>query len=453
MTDRIKDMTTGKPLPLLVTFALPLMMGNVFQQLYTVVDTMVVGKALGVDALAAMGATDWLYWMMLGMVQGATQGFGILIARDFGAKQLENLRKTIGNSLVLAGICALLFLILGQLIARPVLILLHTPQSILGHSLQYLRIMFLGIPIIMAYNLFASVLRSLGDGRTPLIAMILSSVLNIGLDLIFVLVFHWGIPGAAAASLIAQAAASFFCIIKILQIDFVTIKKSHLMLQGDLSWHLILLGMPMAAQNAVIAIGGMIIQSVVNGFGVAFIGGFTASNKLYGILEIAASSYGYAMTTYTGQNLGAGKIRRIREGMRCASLVALVTSIVIAAVMIVFGESIIGAFLSGTPEEITQATSVGYTYLFIMSACLPILYILYISKSTIQGMGNTLLPMMSGIAEFFMRTGGVLILPGLMGENGIFIAEVMAWFGAVVILVPSYFVTVKRHEISNMKSR
>ena len=448
MSNRIKDMTLGKPLPLLITFALPLMVGNVFQQLYTVVDTMVVGKALGVDALAAMGATDWLYWMLLGMVQGAAQGFGILIAREFGAKQMEHLRQTIGNSLVLALICALVLMAIGQSIAGPVLHLLNTPPEILGHSLQYLRIMFMGIPVIMAYNLFASILRSLGDGRTPLNAMIVASILNVVLDLLFVLVFGWGIPGAAYASLIAQAVSSVFCLYKILRVDFVTIKKAHLRLQGDLPKRLFLLGMPMAAQNAIIAIGGMIIQSVVNGYGVAFIGGFTASNKLYGILEIAASSYGYAMTTYTGQNFGAGNLKRIREGMKWGMIVAIATSMVIAAVMILTGRQIIGAFLSGTPEEIVQATEVGYTYLFCMSASLPILYTLYISKSAIQGMGNTLLPMVSGIAEFFMRTGGVLILPGLMGENGIFIAEIMAWFGAVVILVPSYFATIRHHEQS-----
>ena len=446
MTDRIKDMTVGRPLPLLISFSLPLMMGNVFQQLYTVVDTMVVGKALGVDALAALGATDWLYWMLLGMVQGVTQGFGILIAREFGAKQMGSLRRTIGNSLILAGICALAMMVIGQTISRPVLQLLNTPNEIAAMSLQYLRIMFMGIPIIMAYNLFATILRSLGDGRTPLNAMIVASLFNVALDLLFVLVFRWGIPGAAYASLIAQAFSSIFCLYKILQIDFITIQKSDLQLCGDLPGRLFFLGMPMAAQNAIIAIGGMIIQSVVNGYGVAFIGGFTASNKLYGVLEIAASSYGYAMITYTGQNFGAGNLKRIREGMKCATAVAVATSLLISAVMILMGRQIISAFLSGTPDEIAQATSVGYTYLFTMSCALPILYILYISRSAIQGMGNTVLPMISGIAEFFMRTGGVLLLPGLIGENGIFIAEIMAWFGAVLILLPSYLITIRRNE-------
>ena len=200
----------------------------------------------------------------------------------------------------------------------------------------------------------------------------------------------------------------------------------------------------MAAQNAIIAIGGMIIQGVVNGYGVAFIGGFTAANKLYGILEIAASSYGYAMITYVGQNLGAAKINRIKTGMGWAVTIALATSALIATVMLIFGQHIIGAFISGTPEEVTAATNVGFMYLSIMSICLPILYILYVTRSAIQGMGNTVLPMVSGIAEFIMRTGGVLILPALMGENGIFIAEVLAWLGADMILVPSYFVMLKR---------
>ena len=210
---------------------------------------------------------------------------------------------------------------------------------------------------------------------------------------------------------------------------------------------LLSLGSPMAAQNAIIAVGGMIIQGVVNGYGVAFIGGFTASNKLYGVLEIAATSYGYAMITFAGQNLGAGKIERIRKGMRCAISVALATSLLITAVMLLFGNQIIGAFISGTPEEVTEATKVGYTYLSIMSICLPILYVLHVTRSAVQGMGNTVLPLVSGIAEFIMRTGGVLILPALMGENGVFIAEVLAWAGADMILVPSYFITLKK--ISN----
>ena len=444
MRSSIKDMTTGKPLPLIVSFALPLMVGNIFQQLYTVVDTMVVGKALGVDALAALGASDWLYWMMLGMNQGVTQGFGILMAREFGARQYESLRAVIGSSTTLSALSAVIFLILGQAVARPILGLLNTPAEIMDGSLLYLRIMFLGIPIVMAYNLLATILRSLGDGQTPLYAMIVAALSNIVLDLLFVLVFHWGIAGAAIATLIAQGISSVYCFVKIRKIEFMMVKKSHFALKPAMAGRLLSLGSPMAAQNAIIAVGGMIITAVVNGYGVAFIGGFTAANKLYGVLEIAATSYGYAMITYVGQNLGAGKIDRIKSGMGWAIAVSLVTSVLISAGMLAFAEPIIGAFVSGTAEEVAAATTVGVTYLGIMSICLPILYILHVTRSAVQGMGNTVLPMVSGIAEFVMRTGGVLLLPALMGENGIFIAEVLAWLGADMILVPSYFVMLKR---------
>lgn len=445
MNSKIKDMTQGNPLSLIVSFALPLMVGNIFQQCYTVVDTMVVGKALGVDALAALGATDWLYWLLLGMIQGITQGFGILMAREFGAKQFEGLRQVVGNSVILSALSAALLLILGQLAAKPMLTMMQTPAQILPTSELYLRIMFLGVPIVMAYNLLACILRSLGDGQTPLNAMIVASILNIVLDLLFVLVFHWGVAGAAAATLIAQAASGVFCYVKICQIEFLHVKRQHFVLSSQMGRRLLALGSPMAMQNAIIAIGGMIIQAVVNGYGVAFIGGFTATNKLYGVLEIAATSYGYAMITYAGQNLGAGNIDRIRKGMQCAIAVAIATSLLIASVMLIFGRSIVGAFISGTPEEVAQATQVGYVYLCYMSICLPILYILHVTRSAVQGMGNTVLPMVSGIAEFVMRTGGVLLLPMVMGENGIFLAEVLAWAGADIILIPSYFITLKKH--------
>jgi putative MATE family efflux protein len=366
------------------------------------------------------------------------------MAREFGAKQYESLRKVVGSSTTLSIVFALLFLLLGQAVAKPVLLLLNTPAQILDGSLLYLRIMFLGIPIVMAYNLLATILRSLGDGQTPLYAMIVAALSNIILDVLFVLVFHLGIAGAAIATLIAQGISSIYCLLKIRKIDFMTLNKKHFALEPAMAGRLLSLGSPMAAQNAIIAVGGMIIQGVVNGYGVAFIGGFTAANKLYGVLEIAATSYGYAMITYVGQNLGASRIDRIKAGMARAVVVSLVTSALISGVMLLLGRHIIGAFISGTPEEVAAATQVGFTYLSVMSICLPVLYILHVIRSAVQGMGNTVLPMVSGIAEFVMRTGGVLILPAILGENGIFITEVLAWLGADLILIPSYFIMVKR---------
>ena len=439
MAAHTKNMTEGTPGKLILTFALPLMAGNVFQQLYTVVDTMVVGKYLGVSALAAVGASDWLNWMMLGIVQGFAQGFAIRMAQDFGAEKYDSLRKVIGNSGVLAFVSSLLLVLIGQLAARPVLTLLHTPDAIIENALLYLRILFAGLPIVMAYNLFASILRSLGDGKTPLQAMVVASFTNIALDLLFVMVFQWGIAGAAAATLIAQLVSGLYCLHHILKIDILKIGKKDFEPQGILCGKLMLLGLPMAFQNCIIAIGGMILQFVINGFGVLFIAGFTATNKLYGILEMAATSYGYSMITYAGQNLGAGKSDRIRKGLRAALGIALGTSVAIALIMLVFGRFFLSWFISGTPEEVEQTMQIAYFYLAIMSVSLPILYILHVVRSTIQGMGNTMLPMLSGVVEFIMRTGTALLLPPVLGEIGIFFAEPAAWIGADIVLVISYF--------------
>lgn len=447
MASHIKNMTEGRPASLIFSFALPLMIGNVFQQLYTVVDTMVVGKALGVGALAALGAADWLNWMMLGIIQGFTQGFGILMAQEFGAGRYENLRKSVGNSVVLSVFFSVLLLAAGELLARPVLIFLKTPPEILSHTLLYLRIMYLGIPIVMAYNLLASVLRALGDGKTPLHAMIVAAVTNIILDILFVLAFGWGIAGAAIATLIAQLISGLFCMYHIKRIELLRLTGQDFRLQDRrFSFRLLMLGFPMAFQNAIISVGGMIVQFVVNSFGVIFIAGFTATNKLYGVLEVAATSYGYSMVTYTGQNLGAGKTERIRKGVRSALIIALFTSLMIAIVMLFCGKNILGWFISGTEEEFRQTLQIAYYYLAVMSVCLPILYTLHITRSAIQGMGNTVLPLVSGVAEFVMRAATAIFLPMLIGEKGIFYAEIMAWTGATVILVISYFAVIRKME-------
>lgn len=444
MSSKIKNMTSGKPAGLIFKFALPLMAGNIFQQLYTVVDTMVVGKFLGVDALAALGAADWLNWMMLGIVQGFTQGFAIKMAQEFGAGNYKQLKKAIGNSAVLSVLFSVVLVIAGLLSAKPILELLQTPADIMPDTLTYIYFMFAGIPIVMFYNLLACILRSLGDSKTPLNAMIIASITNIVLDVLFVFGFKWGIAGAAIATLVAQVVSGLYCLHFIRKIEILTMQKDDFMPDGSLVGRLLLLGLPMAFQNGIIAVGGMVIQFVVNGYGVIFIAGMTATNKLYGLLEIAATSYGYAVVTYVGQNLGAGKNKRIKQGMRASLGIGLITSVIIAVVMLFLGKLVLGLFLSGTPEEVTAAMDVAYLYLAIMSICLPILYVLHIVRSGIQGMGNTFLPMLSGIAELIMRTGGALILPLYISEVGIFYAEVLAWLGADIVLVISYLILIRR---------
>lgn len=445
-TERIQSMTQGRPAKLIFTFAIPLMLGNVCQQLYTVVDTAIVGQALGVNALAALGAADWLNWLVLGVIQGFAQGFSIHMAQRFGANDEEGLNRSIGATISIAAVFSVLLLIVSQATMDPILRAMNTPEEVIGGAFTYLRIMFAGIPIIMAYNVLASILRALGDSRTPLYAMLIASVLNIALDLLFVMVFHWGIAGAVIATVIAQLFAALYCLRAVLRIRIIRLKKAYFLPDAVLTRRLLGLGLPVAAQNMIIAIGGMVVQSVVNRYGVLFVAGFTATNKLYGILEIAATSFGYAVTTYVGQNLGAGLLGRIRKGMHSATWIALLTSAVITAAVLLLGRFMVALFISGTPEEVALSTDVAVHYLNIMSICLSVLYMLHIYRSALMGLGDTVMPMASGIVEFFMRIGVAMILPVLMGQEGIFYAEVVAWTGAAILLVATYFVRMKKLE-------
>ncbi|MDE6969700.1 MAG: MATE family efflux transporter, partial [Eubacterium sp.] len=439
----LRNMTSGSPGRLILSFALPLMLGNLFQQFYTIADAAIVGQVLGVSGIAAVGAAEWIIWMMQGMIQGFTQGFGIQMSQDFGARQYQRLRNVIVNSAFLSAASAVIMLLGGQIFAAWMLGMLHTPDTVWADTMLYMRTMFWGIPVVMAYNLFASILRSLGDGKTPLYAMICASFINIGLDLLFVPVLHMGVFGAAAATVLAQLCSSLFCLVKITRIDILKFQREDYALHTDLHLRLMKLGMPMAFQNFVISVGGMIVQSVVNGFGVAFIAGFTATNKLYGMLEVAATSYGFSMTTYTGQNLGAGKTTRIRKGYREALIIAMITSVVIAAVMIFAGKWILLCFINGDEQTTADTLAIAYRYLFIMSICLPVLYYLHVTRSCIQGLGNTVLPMISGCAEFAMRTAAALLLPIALGRDGIFYAEIAAWAGADIVLFFSFFYSMR----------
>lgn len=450
MADRTRSMTQGSPTGLLITFALPLMLGNVFQQLYTVVDTAVVGQGVGVEALAALGAADWLNWLVLSVVQGLAQGFSILMAQYFGAKDYRQLSRTVGASATLCAAAAVLMLLLSQGLSEPVLRLLNTPGDIIGDSLLYLRIIFAGIPIITAYNLLASILRALGDSRTPLYAVVVATVVNIGLDLLFVLVFHWGIAGAAGATLIAQTVSTVYCYVNVRRVKLLELRPGDFKLDRSAAGALLKLGSPVAMQNAIISAGGMVVQSVVNRYGMLFIAGFTATNKLYGLLEIAATSYGYAVTSFVGQNLGGGLFRRIRRGMRSATVIALLTSAVIAVSMLLLGRLFLGLFISGTPEEAEASMDIAYKYLAMMSLFLPVLYMLHIYRSALMGLGDTVVPMISGFVEMVMRVGIALFLP-LVLADGIYYAEVGAWTGAAVLLTAAYFVRMRKHPKTDQK--
>lgn len=313
MSAQVHDMTKGSPAKLILLFAVPLMLGNIFQQLYTMVDTIVVGQVAGVQALAALGAVEWIMWMTLGVSTGVTQGFSILISQHYGAKKWNDLKKTVAHSYLLTAVTATLLLLISQLAARWLLVLLNTPDNIIGMSLIYLRIVFCGIPIVAAYNIFASVLRALGNSRTPLIAMIIAAFINVVLDLIFVAGFNWGVAGAALATVTAQAFSAFYCFLSVRKIEIVHTDRDDFAKVPGLNRKLFGLGAPILFQNVIISVGGLAVQFVINGYGFLFVAGFTATNKLYGVLEMAAISYGYAVVSYVGQNLGAGEITRIKK--------------------------------------------------------------------------------------------------------------------------------------------
>ena len=442
MTNDI-NMTKGRPLRLMVTFALPLMLGNAFQQFYTVTDTAIVGRGVGLDALAALGTVDWLTWMMLGVAQGLTQGFSVPMAMQYGKGDHEELRRTVGYSVRLSALIALICLVLSEGLLPLFLRFLRVPAELTRMASLYAGIIFGGIPAIVFYNLTASILRAVGDSRTPLAAMIVASVLNIGLDLLTVFVFHWGIAGAAGATVLSQLLSGVICAYKIGKSPSLRFGKEDVTRRDpSLRKSLLGCGIPIALQNTIIAVGGITIQSVVNGFSIGFIAGFTATNKLYGILEICALSCGCAVMTFVGQNYGAALPERIKKGVRSALFLALLTSVVIGGLMIAVGRPLTAFFIEAEdPLVAAAAADTAYRYLFTMSVCLPVLYLIFVYRSALEGMGNTMIPLLSSVFELFLRVGVALYIGSIGKENAIFLAEVSAWFSSAVILAAAYYIS------------
>jgi len=440
MDEQQMNMTSGKPLKLLFSFALPLMFGSIFQQLYTVVDVAIVGQGVGMTALAALGTVDWLNWMLFGIAQGFTQGFAIRISQKYGEGDRQGLQLVLGQSARLCIWLAVIAILISQGGLHLFFRLLKVPAELYPLAELYTRILMAGMPISVLYNFTASVLRAVGDSKTPLKAMTAASVTNIVLDCIAVFVLDWGIAGAAIATVIAQCLSAFICWVKMRRTSVLRFDRSHMEAETAISRNLIALGAPITLKIAIIALGGMIIQSVVNSFDMAFIAGFTASNKLFGLLEIAAMSYGFAITTYVGQNYGAGLHDRISQGIKEGLVLSILTSLLIGGVMLIFGRDITMLFLSSDSAElIAKAGDVAYLYLAAMSLSLPALYVLYVYQSALQGIGNTVATMISGGLEFCIRLTGSVIVTITGYANGIFVAEVAAWFCAAAFLTISFY--------------
>lgn len=443
--DKTLNMTEGRPFRLLFRFALPLMFGNIFQQLYTVVDTAIVGRGVGMEALAALGSVDWLNWMLLGIVQGFTQGFSVRMSQKFGEQDTEGLKQAVGRSAILCIWIAILCTALSELCLPLFLQLLRVKSSLRSDAILYSRIIMGGIPVVMFFNFCSSVLRAVGDSKTPLIAMVVAALTNIVLDCIAVFGLHWGIGGAAGATVFAQCLSGLICARKLWATPVLRFQCIHTYPDRRLSSDLLRMGAPIAARNIIIALGGMAVTSIVNGFSLAFIAGFTATGKLYGILEVAAVSYGHAITTYVGQNYGARRYDRIRDGMKSAVWLSILTSVVIGVAMVLFGRPITMLFISADDAAlVVEAGNVAYYYLCTMAVFLPVLYLLFVYTFGLQGIGKTLQSMISGILELLMR----VILSAVIGytgfEMGIFGAEIAAWIAATVFLAITYYQNEKK---------
>ena len=434
MASRTKDMTQGSPTRLILQFSLPLLAGTILQQLYNLVDTFVVGRAEGVTALAAVSSTGWLDWTLLGLILGLSQGFAIQIAHSFGAGDEAALRRAAGHSLVLGIIVVAALEIIAQACLRPVLVLMHTPGDTFPLTLLYLRITFGGLPLVMGYNLFSGFLRSVGNSRTPLAAITASAVCNILLDVIFVAWLRLGVVGVAAATVISQALSCAICLAAVMRMPIFKLSRGDLRLTASMSAQLMKLGLPIACQNLIISLGGLVLQSVVNAQGFLFMAGYNAASRLQGLMEMAGTALRGAVSTFVGQNYGARKMGRVKQGLHKSVQLAITMAVLIGAAVILFGKPLLRLFIQDDPAVVEQVLTHGYRYLIFMGISLFALYLLFVFRSALQGLGDTVTSMYSGVLELFMRSGAALLLPLFMGGWGVYLAGIISWYGAAALL-------------------
>jgi len=444
MSKRTIDMTLGSPARHILSFAFPLVLTNVGQQLYMIVDGAIVGRGVGVKALAAVGATDWCYWLILWTVGGLTQGFSTFVSRSFGEKNYREMNRTIAASAVLCFLIGGVLTILGLAAAKLLLRALHTPDDILPGASVYLMTMISGTLIVMAYNMSASILRALGDGKTPLTAMIIAALLNIGLDCLFVFVFQWGIVGAAAASVSSQLVSFLYCFAAIAKIDCICLDRQAWQLKGSRLKRMLLFGLPIALQFVVITLGGMILQSSINLQGSIFIAGYTATNKLFGLLECFAMSLGLAGSTFIAQNYGAGLFARVKQGVVVSVKIVSVMAVVITGIALLMRWQILRVFLDVNEAGGWDALEIAVRYLTIMSLCIIMLHILHVFRNTLQAMGIAIWSLISGFAEFAARVLMAKVVTNWIGSDALFISEPAAWLGAMLCVFLPYFYYRKR---------
>lgn len=421
----MQDMTKGSPFKLLLSFSIPLLIGSLFQQFYTMADSIIVGKFVGADALASIGACSSVIYLLFSLFLGLSAGIGIVISQYFGAGDGSTVRKGIACSVYILLAASILLTLIGLTLARPILTFLGTPEEIMQDAAVYFQITSGGIVAVAFYNGISSILRALGDSRTPLIFLALAALFNVGLDLLFVTVFHMGVAGAALATAIAQFSSACACLVFSLKTNpYFHIKKEEFRPDTGLIRRMMHIGLPLALQNAMIAFSCVMLQSVINSFGTMIMAVFTATNRIENLVNQIYIAANTALSNYTAQNLGAGNTDRVRAGTRCCIQITVGFSLLMVLVMYLCGHMFMGWFVTDR-----QVIETGAQALKLISLFFVFWGLLYVFRGILNGAGNAGFALVSGILEVVGRMGCAFLLTSIpfIGQWGIWLAEGLTW--------------------------
>lgn len=431
------DMTVGNPMKIILGFTLPIFIGNVFQQFYNMADAVIVGKFVGNKALAAVGSTGTIMFLIYGFVVGMTAGFTVLTAQKFGAGDMKGMRKTVAGAGILSFVVGALLTILFMAFMKPLLILMNTPSDIFVDAYSYIMIVSGGILAQMLYNLLSSILRALGNSKLPLVFLIISALLNIVLDLAFIVGFGMGAKGAAVATVIAQGVSGILCLFYIIaKIPILHLKREDLYVGSTIYKNQLRIGVPMALQYSITAIGTMMVQSSLNILGSTLVAAYTAAGKIEQVVTQAYVAMGTTMATYAAQNMGAGSVKRIREGFKACTVIGVVYSFVAAGFIMTVGKYMTYLFVSEDVDIIMNSVDI---YLKCIGIFFIPLAVVNIYRNGIQGLGYGLLPMMAGVAELIGRGVVAVIAGAKRSYPGVCLAGPAAWVLAGGLLIVMYY--------------
>ncbi|MDY3250222.1 MAG: MATE family efflux transporter [Candidatus Choladocola sp.] len=436
-----KDMTEGKPLRLILQFALPLLIGNLLQQTYNMIDAAIVGKCLGTEALAGVGASSSVQFLVLGFCTGVCSGFGVPVAKYFGAGEYDRMRSCIFHAGFLTVVTAAFLTTVCAVLCPGILHLLSTPDDIYRNAYAYLLVIFLGIPFTLLYNLLAGILRAVGDSRTPFLFLAFSTCLNVALDLFCILVLRWGCAGAAIATVTAQAVSGICCFIFIRKkYELIRLKKRDCKVKKNVTGEMLMMGLPMGLQFSITAIGSMVMQSANNSLGSVYVSGFTAGMRIKQFVMCPFDAIGNGVSVFCGQNLGAGKADRIRHGLKDGLTIAVLYGFCAGLVLIFAGYHLSMLFVNSEATDVLNASA---KYLRCMGYFFWSLGFLNICRMCTQGLGYPGRAIFSGVTEMIARTVVSFAFVGYFGYTAICFADQTAWVSACFYIVPVCFLSVK----------